>query len=375
MIIAAAERADFQEQRLGRVRTEFDPTGAKLLGHGGDALGHGARRRTAEDEGSAALFERAGQVEAEAMVDRRGQVAEFEDRAVFDAEDGGCRADGGREGFTSAAVEEATTFHADDTPGAVGDLGGIHRQGARADLRQQGVGRVIEAHQATAEGRVAVVEADIEGRRTAGAEDIARAGERAPGGGIPPKVVTGTGADGEIGEAGAGIADAVAEAAGGDVEVAREQGLRVKLQDPCPTLGDRTGGGDDGLELQGRAERIDVRDTVDVDGAHVDRAGGGAETDASFDDADRADVGRSGEDAARADRQNALGAGAVGVQGVERADGGITRGAHVVEDDPVLGVVTDVIKHARTRDGGVVLRRDPAGSEDVQRRAADDEAL
>ena len=225
------------------------------------------------------------------MVDRRGQVAEFEDRAVFDAEDGGCRADGGREGLAGAAVEEATAFHADDAPGTVGDLGGIHRQGAGADLGQLGVSRVIEAHQATAEGRVAVIEADVEGRRTAGAEDITRAGERAPGGGIPPKVVTGTGTDREIGEAGTGIADAVAEAACGDVEVAGEDGLGVKLKDACARLGDRSRGGHDGLQLQGRAERIDVRDTVDVDGAHVDRAGGGAETDASFDDADRTDVG------------------------------------------------------------------------------------
>ena len=42
--VAAAERTDFQEQRLSRIRTEFDATRAELLGHGGDALGHGAGR-------------------------------------------------------------------------------------------------------------------------------------------------------------------------------------------------------------------------------------------------------------------------------------------------------------------------------------------
>ena len=42
--VAAGERTDFQEQRLSRIRTEFDATRAELLGHGGDALGHGAGR-------------------------------------------------------------------------------------------------------------------------------------------------------------------------------------------------------------------------------------------------------------------------------------------------------------------------------------------
>ena len=309
------------------------------------------------------------------MVDRRGQVAEFEDRAVFDAEDRSCGADRGREGLAGAAVEEATAFHADGAPGAVGDLRGIHREGTGTNLRQQRVSHVIEAHQATAEGGVGVIETDVERRRTAGAEDFAGARERAPGGRLAAKVVTGAGADGEIGKAGTGIEDGVAEAARGDVEVAREQGLRVELQHPCPALGDRPGGTHDGLELQGRAERIDVRDAVDVDGAHVDRAAGGAETDASFDDADRADVGRSGDDAACANRQDTLGAGTVGVQGVEGADCRVTRGAHVVEDDAELGVIADVIERALARDGGVVRRRDPAGGEEIHRCSADDEAL
>ena len=42
--VAAAERTDFQEQRLSRIRTEFDATRAELLGHGGDAFGHSAGR-------------------------------------------------------------------------------------------------------------------------------------------------------------------------------------------------------------------------------------------------------------------------------------------------------------------------------------------
>ena len=309
------------------------------------------------------------------MVHGRGHVAEFEDGAVVDAEDGGRRGDGGREGLAGAAVEEATAFHADDAPGAVGDLGGIHRQGARADLGQLGVGRVIEAHHATAEGRIGVAEADVERRRAAGAEDFAGTGERAPGGRLAAEVVTGAGSDRQPGEARARVEDAIAETARVDVEVTGENGLGIELQDACAGLVDRAGGVDEGLQLQGGAERVDVRDAVDVDGADIDRATRRTEAETTFDDADRADIGRSGGDATRADRQDTLGAGTVSIEGAEGTDGRVARRADVIQDQAELGIITEVIERALARDSHVVRRRDQAGGEDVHRRAADHEAL
>ena len=309
------------------------------------------------------------------MIDRRGQVAEFEHRTIVDAEDRGRRGDGGREGLTRAAVDEAAAFDADGAPGAVGVLGGVHGQRTGADLGQHGVGRVIEPHEASREGGVGVVVADVEGRRARGAEDLTRAGERAPGGGLAAEVVTGARGDRQVREARTGVAGAVTEAACEDVEVAGEAGLGVELEDAQAGLGDRAGGGDDGLQLQGRAQGIDVADAVDVDRADVDGAARRAEAEPAFDDADGADVGRGGEDAARADGQDALGARAVAVQGVERADGGVARRADVVEDEPVLGVVPDVVQHARARDRGVIGRGETTGGEQVHGRAAHDEPL
>ena len=309
------------------------------------------------------------------MINRRGQIAQLEHRTIVDTEDRGRGGDGSREGLAVTAVEEATAFDTNDAPGAVSVLGRIHGQGTRTHLGQKRVGGIVEAHQTTTEGRIAVIVADVEGRRAAGTEDITRAGERSPGGRLSTEIVTGAGADREIGEAGTCIKDAIAETACEDVEVTREKGLGVELQDPCPALVHRTRGADDRLELQGRAERIDIGDAVNVNGADIHRAAGGTEADATFNDADRTDVGRSGRDAARADRQDALGAGTVGVEGVEGTDGRITRGAHVVEDDTILSITTDVIERTLPRDGGVVRSSDKAGGEDIHRSPADHETL
>ena len=309
------------------------------------------------------------------MINRRGQIAQLEHRTIVDTEDRGRGGDGSREGLAVTAVEEATAFDTNDAPGAVSVLGRIHGQGTRTHLGQKRVGGIVEAHQTTTEGRIAVIVADVEGRRAAGTEDITRAGERSPGGRLSTEIVTGAGADREIGEAGTCIKDAIAETACEDVEVTREKGLGVELQDPCPALVHRTRGADDRLELQGRAERIDIGDAVDVDSTDTHRATGGAEANAAFDDADRTDVSRSGRDAARADRQDALGAGTVGVEGVEGTDGRITRGAHVVEDDTILSITTDVIERTLPRDGGVVRSSDKAGGEDIHRSPADHETL
>ena len=309
------------------------------------------------------------------MINRRGQIAQLEHRTIVDAEDRGRGGDGSREGLAATAVEEATAFNADGAPSAGSVLGRIHGQGTRSHLGQKRVGGIVEAHQTTTEGRIAVIVADVEGRRAAGTEDITRAGERAPGGRLSTEIVTGAGTDREIGEAGTCIKDAIAETACEDVEVTREKGLGVELQDPCPALVHRTRGADDRLELQGRAERIDIGDAVDVDSTDTHRATGGAEANAAFDVADRADVGRSGRDAARADRQDALGAGTVGVEGVEGANRRVTRGAHVVEDDAILSIITDVIERTLPRDGDVVRGSDKAGGEDIHRRSADHETL
>ena len=206
---------------------------------------------------------------------------------------------------------------------------------------------------------------DIEGRddlhtrtREGGVEDVARAGEGAPGGAEIGEVVAGTAGDRERRVARTGVEHAISQAARGDREGSREAGLRTHLQDAVTVLGDTAGGADDGLEREPGQERRDVRQAGGSDRIDRDRTRGNAEVDAPFDHGDRADVLGGGHDAAGPDGEHPGAAETGRMITKERADGGNGRTAVIIEDQAREGVVAEKIK-----DRAAVERDDVRGGD------------
>ena len=378
--VGEGQGRDIQAQTASRVRAQLDAAAAVLDREGRDGFGGVAGGGADEGEQAALHVQETTDARAETVVAVGRRVIEQQRAADVDVEGrlGRAGRDEGRAGC--AGVGQRAAADGDGAEGTRGGLGRGHGQRAGADLVDQREGRVVEAHEATLEGRVCVVEADVERRGAQRAEDVAGAGEAAPGGVQVVEIEARAGGEDEGREARAGVGHAGPDAAVRDGEVGAEEGLGAEIEHAVAGLGDATGRADDGLEGERRAERIDVAEATDRDRGDVDGVRRGAEVDASFDERSGGDVGRSGEQAAGADGQDTGRASAVGLAVREGTD--ITRavGAVVVERQLREGVVTEEDDRAVAVDGDFVAEGDgirTVGEElaGVLPRAIDDETL
>ena len=389
-VIGGSQAAEGEGDRTTADRSEFDATAAGLHLEQLDGFERVGARVARKAELAALERQEAGVGQTETIGEVGGGVIEEQRTAVAHHEVRGGRGRGD-EGLTGVRVAQRAAEDGESTVGAIGGLGRRERQGTGTDLGDIEDHRVIEALEATGEGRARVVVTDVkrrddlrgltcEGR----VEDVARAGEGAPGGGEIGEVVAGAAGDREGRVTRTGVEDAVTQAACGDGEGAREAGLRAHLEDAGAVLRDTEGGPDDGLERESREERRDVRhagggDRID---RHRTRRGSAdiGEVDAPFDRGDRADVLGGGHDAARAEGEHAGAAEAGRMVVIEGTDGGIGRTAEVVEDEALEGVVAEEVEVRVAVERDDVRRGDLAGDgvrrrTHVHRGAIEDEAV
>ena len=373
-VVGRGQAAEREGDRATADRSEFDPTAAGLHLEELDGFNRVGARVAREAELTALEGEEAGIGQAETVGEVGGGVIQ-EQRAAVAHHEVRSGAGIGDEGLTGVRVAQRAAEDGEGAVGAIGGLGRSERERTGTDLGEIEDHRVVEALEATREARAGVVVTDVKRRdhlrgltRERGVEDVARAGEGAPGGGEIGEVVAGAAGDRERRVARTGVEDAVTQAARGDREGAREAGLRAHLEDAVAALGDAAGGTDDGLEREPGEERRDVCQTSARDRIDRHRARGSAEVDAAFDRGDRADVLGGGHDAARADREHAGAAEAGRMVVIEGTDGGIGRTAVVVEDEALERVVTEQIEVRITVERDDVRRGDLAG-DGVRRRS------
>ena len=372
--VGVSQGADVERERAGGIGRELDATAAVEGREERDAFGGGAGGGAADGQEAALHVDTAADGGAEAVVEIGRRVVDPERAAGVDVERGLGR-EGRDEGLAGAFVGERAAADGERAERAGDGLGRGQGQLAGADLVDQAVGGVVEAHEATAERRIRVVEAHVERRGAERAEDVAGTGEAAPGGIQVVEVETRAGVEGERREAGAGVGHAGLDAARGDGEAAREEVLGAEFEHAVALLRDAAGRADDALEGERGAERVDVAEAAGRDRGYVHEVGRGAEVDATFDVRRRGDVVRRGPEAAGADGQDAAGTGAVGLVGGEGADEGGVGGAFVVDGQLGDGVVTEVAELGRTVEGHFVAGGDDADTVGLDLAAVDDQSL
>ena len=356
--VGEGQRREVQAHLTGGVRAQLDAAAAVLDREGRDRFGGVAGGGTEEGKQAALHVDEAADARAETVVAVGRRVIEQQRAADVDVEGrlGRVGRDEGR--AVGAGVGQRAAADGDRAERARSRLGRGQGQRARADLVDQREGHVVEAHEATREGRVDVVEADVERGITQRAEDVARTGETTPGGVLIVEIEARAGVQDEGREARAGVGHAGADAARGDGEVGTEEGLGAEIEHAVAGLGDAAGRADDGLEGERRTERVDIGEAADRDRGDVDRVRRGAEVHAAFEERDRGDVGRGGMQAARADGQDAAGTVAAGLVVREAADVAGSVGAVVIERQLAEGVVTEEDDRAVAVDGDLVAEGD-----------------
>ena len=339
------------------MRREIDASAAVEDSQECDAFGRGAGRGTAQGEESALEIDASADGGAETVVEVGPRIVEPQRAAGVHVERRPGR-EARDESLAGAGVREGAAADGERTERTRRGLGRREGQRTRPDLVDQREGRVVEAHEAPREGRVGIVEANVQRRGAERAEDVAGTGEAAPRGVQVIEVEARPGIQDEGREARTRIGHAGTDAAGRDGEVGAEEGLGAEIEHAVAGLGDTTGGADDRLQGERRAERVDVGEAADRDRGDVNRVSGGAEVDAPFDERGGGDIGRSGGEAADADGQDAAGAGAADLVIGEGANVTGTVGTAVVERHLAEGVITGEDDGPVVIDGDLVTRID-----------------